>query len=270
MGIAKRWLRTPWFTFQPSEVGKLALVIFVAYSLAKKGDRIKEFFLGFLPIIAISGIMIVLVALEPDMGTAILLGMLTMVLLFIGGTKFSYLLAAPVLAVPGLYFFITHFQYSHRRIIAFLHPWEDVQGMGFQIIQSFVALGSGGLWGVGLGDGRQKLFFLPAAHTDFILAILGEELGFLGIMGVIILFALLIWRGTKIAFRAEDPFGTYLAMGITTMIGLQAIINIGVVLGQLPTKGLTLPFISYGGTSLVVNLIGAGILLSISARGEKR
>ncbi|RLB03683.1 MAG: stage V sporulation protein E, partial [Deltaproteobacteria bacterium] len=168
VGLARRWLRTPWFTFQPSELGKLALVIFVAYSMAKKGDNIKKFFLGFLPVIAISGIMIILVVMEPDMGTAIFMGILTMVLLFIGGTRFSYLLTLPLITAPGLYFFITRFHYSHRRIMAFLNPWEDVQGMGFQIIQSFVALGSGGLWGVGLGDGKQKLFFLPAAHTDFI------------------------------------------------------------------------------------------------------
>lgn len=261
---------TPWFTFQPSELGKLALLIFIAYSLAKKGDRIKEFLQGFLPVIGISGIMILLVIIEPDMGTAIFMGLLTMILLFIGGTRFSYLLTVPLIAAPGLYFFITHFQYGYRRLTAFLHPWEDVQGMGFQIIQSFVALSSGGLWGVGLGDGRQKLFFLPAAHTDFILAILGEEMGFIGIMVIILLFALLIWRGVKIAFRTEDTFGAHLAMGITAMIALQVIINMGVVLGLLPTKGLTLSFISYGGTSVVVNLVAVGILMNISASGGRK
>ena len=270
VGVARRWLMTPWFTFQPSELGKLALLIFIAYSLAKKGDRIKEFLLGFLPIIAISGIMILLVILEPDMGTAIFMGILTMILLFIGGTRVSYLLTIPLVAAPVLYFFITHFQYGYRRLMAFLHPWEDVQGMGFQIIQSFVALGSGGLWGVGLGDGRQKLFFLPAAHTDFILAILGEETGFIGIMVIILLFALLIWRGVRIAVRTEDTFGAHLARGITAMIALQVIINMGVVLGLLPTKGLTLPFISYGGTSVVVNLVAVGILLNISALGGRK
>ena len=270
VGVAKRWLMTPWFTFQPSELSKLALVIFVAYSLAKKGDQIKEFFLGFVPVIAISGIMILLVILEPDMGTAILMGLLTMVLLFVGGTRFSYLLTIPLIAAPGIYFFITHFQYGYRRIMAFLNPWQDMHGMGFQIIQSFVALGSGGLWGVGLGDGKQKLFFLPAAHTDFILAIVGEETGFIGIMVAIILFALLIWRGIKIALKTEDTFGAHLAMGITSLIALQVIINMGVVLGLLPTKGLTLPFISYGGTSVVMNLVGVGILLNISVKRAGR
>jgi cell division protein FtsW len=270
VGVARRWLMTPWFTFQPSELGKLALLIFIAYSLAKKGDRIKEFLQGFLPVIGISGIMILLVILEPDMGTAIFLGLLTMVLLFIGGTRFTYLLAAPLIAAPGLYFFITRFTYGYRRLMAFLHPWEDVQGMGFQIIQSFVSLGSGGLWGVGLGDSRQKLFFLPAAHTDFILAILGEEMGFIGITVIILLFSLLIWRGVRIALKAEDTFGSHLAMGITAMIALQVIINMGVVLGLLPTKGLTLPFISYGGTSVVVNLVAMGILINISAHGVRR
>lgn len=270
VGLARRWLMTPWFTFQPSEMAKLALVLFIAYSLAKKGDRMKEFLVGFLPVFAISGIMIILVILEPDMGTAVFMGILTMVLLFIGGTRLSYLLSGLLFTAPVLYFLVTHFPYIHRRIMAFLNPWEDVQGMGFQIIQSFVALGSGGIWGVGLGDGRQKLFFLPAAHTDFILAILGEEVGFVGIMMTILFFALLIWRGVKIAIRAEDTFGAHLAMGVTSMIALQVIINMGVVLGLLPTKGLTLPFISYGGTSLAVNLMGVGILLNISARGVRK
>ena len=270
VGVARRWLMTPWFVFQPSELGKLALLIFIAYSLAKKGDQIKEFLQGFLPVICISGIMILLVIFEPDMGTAIFLGLLTMVLLFIGGTRLSYLLMVPLIAAPGLYFFIKHFHYGYRRIMAFLHPWEDVQGMGFQIIQSFVALSSGGLWGVGLGDSKQKLFFLPAAHTDFIFAILGEELGYIGIMVVILLFAFLIWRGVRIAFRTEDPFGAHLAMGITIMIALQVIINMGVVLGLLPTKGLTLPLISYGGTSVVVNLVAVGILVNISALGGRK
>jgi cell division protein FtsW len=270
VGVARRWLATPWFAFQPSELGKLALVLFVASFLTKKGDQIKEFLHGFLPVIAISGVMVLLVILEPDMGTAVFMGILTMVLLFIGGTRLSYLLAVPLIAAPGLYFFITRFSYGYRRLLAFLHPWEDMQGMGFQIIQSFVALGSGGPWGVGLGDGKQKLFFLPAAHTDFILAILGEEAGFIGIMVTILLFALLIWRGMRIAFKTEDTFGAHLAMGLTSMIALQVIINMGVVLGLLPTKGLTLPFISYGGTSLVANLIGVGIILSISASGEEK
>jgi cell division protein FtsW len=270
VGVARRWLITPWFVFQPSELGKLALLIFIAYSLAKKGDRIKEFLQGFLPIICISGIMILLVILERDMGTAIFLGLLTMVLLFLGGTRLSHLLMVPLIATPVLYVYVTRIPYVYRRIIAFLDPWKDVQGMGFQIIQSCVALSAGGLWGVGLGDSKQKLFFLPAAHTDFILAILGEELGYIGVMVVILLFALLIWRGVRISLRTEDRFGAYLAMGITTMIALQVIINMGVVLGLLPTKGLTLPFISYGGTSLVMNLVAMGILLNISASGGKQ
>jgi cell division protein FtsW len=269
VGVARRWLMTPWFAFQPSELGKLALVLFVAYALTKKGDKIKEFLHGFLPVIAIAGVMVLLVILEPDMGTAVFMGILTMVLLFIGGTRLSYLLALPVLAAPAFYLFITRFPYCYRRLIAFLHPWEDMQGMGFQIVQSFVALGSGGPWGVGLGDGKQKLFFLPAAHTDFILAILGEEAGFIGIMVVIILFALLIWRGVRISLKTADPFGAHLAIGLTCMIALQVIINMAVVLGLLPTKGLALPFISYGGTSVVANLVGVGLLLGISAKGAK-
>jgi len=269
VGVARRWLVTPWFTAQPSEFAKLTLGIFIAYSLTKKGDKIRQFTFGFLPVIVISSIMIFLVVMEPDVGTAIFMGALTMVVLFIGGTRLSHIVSVPILAAPALYFLITHFHYSYQRILAFLNPWRDVQGIGFQIIQSFVALGSGGLWGVGLGDGRQKLFFLPAAHTDFILAILGEEIGFIGMAGVILMFVVLIWRGVVIAVRTENPFGAYLAMAITSMIGLQVIINMGVVVGLLPTKGLTLPFISYGGTSLVTNLIAVGILLNISAEGGR-
>jgi cell division protein FtsW len=268
VGVARRWLATPLFAFQPSELGKLSLVLFVAYFLTKKEERIKEFLHGFLPVIVVAGVMVLLVILEPDMGTAIFMGILTMVLLFIGGTRLSYLLMAPLIAAPGFYLFLTRFPYGYRRLMAFLHPWEDMQGIGFQIVQSFVALGSGGPWGVGLGDGRQKLFFLPAAHTDFILAILGEEAGFIGIMVTILLFVLLIWRGMRISFKTKDVFGAHLAMGLTSMIALQVIINMGVVLGLLPTKGLTLPFISYGGTSLVADLVAMGILLNISARGE--
>ena len=268
VGVARRWLMTPLFAFQPSELAKLALVFFIAYALTKKGERIREFAYGFLPIMIIAGMMIILVILEPDMGTAVFMGLLTVVLLFIGGVRVSYLLALPLMAAPGLYLFVNRFPYAYRRLTAYLHPWEDMQGMGFQIIQSFVALGAGGPWGVGLGDGKQKLFFLPAAHTDFILAILGEEAGFIGIAVLILLFALLVWRGMRISLKTADTFGAYLAIGITAMIALQVIINMGVVLGLLPTKGLTLPFISYGGTSLVTNLVGVGILLNISARGE--
>jgi len=269
VGVARRWLMTPWFTIQPSELGKLTLTIFIAYSLSKKGDKIKQFTFGFLPVILISAIMIILVVVEPDVGTAIFMGTLTMVLLFVGGTRLSHIISIPIFAAPALYLLITHFDYSYRRILAYLRPWEDVQGMGFQMVQSFVALGSGGLWGVGLGDGKQKLFFLPAAHTDFIFAILGEEMGFVGVMAVILIFSFMVWRGLRIAMRTEDAFGSYLAVGITAMIALQVIINMGVVVGLLPTKGLTLPFISYGGTSLLTNLVAMGILLNISADGGK-
>jgi len=270
VGVARRWLAIPWFTMQPSEVGKLTLAIFISYSLTKKGVKMKEFTFGFLPVVLISGIMVLLVVLEPDMGTAVFLGTLTMVLLFLGGTRLSHLLLLPVVALPPFYALVHHFNYGYYRLLIFLNPWEDIQGRGFQIIQSFVALGAGGFWGVGLGDGRQKLFFLPAAHTDFVLAIVGEELGFLGILGIILFFALFVWRAILIAVRTEDAFGSYLAMGIGCMIGLQVLINMGVVVGLLPTKGLTLPFVSYGGTSLITNLAAVGILLNISTEVRRR
>ncbi len=270
IGGATRWFRLGPLSFQPSELAKLALIIFLAYSLTKKENKIKSFSIGFLPHVIITLTMCGLVLFQPDFGTAMILLSLFFILLFVAGSRVRYLAYFMGIASLGCYFLISSVGYRLDRITAFLNPWDDPTSTGFQIIQSFLALGSGGLWGTGLGNGKQKLFYLPEAHTDFILSIIGEEIGFIGVLVLIILFIILAYCGIKISIRAADLFGTYLALGITSLITLHAVINLGVVLGLLPTKGSTLPFISYGGTSLVVNLISIGILLNISSQLPKK
>ncbi len=266
IGGSTRWLRLLNLSFQPSEFAKLALIIFLAYFLEKKGDRMRTFSLGFLPVLIISGTMISLVMLQPDFGAALFLATMVFMLLFIGGARISYLVSSILAAIPIVYLLIMGVDYRYRRIIGFLKPWENPSQSSFQMVQSLLAFGSGGLFGTGLGGGSQKLFFLPAPHTDFIFSVIGEELGMVGATITLGLFALFTIRGFRIALMAEDPFGTLLGVGITSMISMQVIINMGVVLGLLPTKGLTLPFISYGGTSLIVNAMGVGILLNISSK----
>ncbi len=258
---SSRWLRFASFSLQPAEFAKLALVIYLAYSLSKKQKK-----KTFLPKALVSGVFVLLIIAQPDFGTAMILAAIALILLFAAGLKLRHLLSGFLLSLPAIYLMVIRADYRKKRILAFLNPWKDPTNSGFQIIQSFLAFGSGGLWGMGLGRGRQKLFYLPDAHTDFIFSVIGEELGFLGVVATLTLFLILILRGIKISLSAPDPFGSYLALGITLMIGLQAMVNFGVSLGLLPTKGLTLPFISYGGSSLIVSLIGAGILLNISSQ----
>jgi cell division protein FtsW len=206
--------------------------------------------------------------MQPDLGTAMAIGIVIFIMLFIGGIKLSHLLSIILLSLPLLYVLIFSVPYRRMRIMAFLNPWLDPKGSGFQIIQSQVALGSGGIFGVGLGHSKQKLFYLPAAHTDFIFSIIGEELGLLGTVGVIILFIIFIRQGLKIIKNAPDKFGYFLSLGLVLTIALKAIINIGVSCGALPTKGLPLPFISYGGSSLVFDMVAVGILVNIARTGE--
>lgn len=265
-GGAQRWIGIGGFTLQPSELAKLSVIVFMAYSLAKKKDKMKDFIIGFLPAVTIVGLILGLILLQKDLGTTFVIAMVTLVMLFIGGTRIAYLAAGFLAAVPALYFLIFSVDYRRKRVLAFLDPWKYQLEEGFQIIQSYVAFNSGGLTGVGLGQGKQKLFYLPEAHTDFIFSVLGEELGLLGVLAVMSLFLFLVIRGVKIALKAPDLFGTYLATGITTLIATQALINFGVVMGLLPTKGLPLPFISYGGTSLLVLSVLIGILLNISSQ----
>jgi cell division protein FtsW len=269
-GGSMRWLRVFSFTFQPSEFAKLGLVVFLAYFLTKKEEKIRSFSFAFLPTLLISGLVIALVLKEPDFGTAFFLMAMVFLFLFLGGARVIYIAGALLLAMPVAYYLMTSAAYRYKRLMSFIRPWDDPTGTSFQIIQSFLSFGSGGLFGLGLGEGKQKLFFLPAPHTDFIFSIVGEELGLAGAMVVVLLFFLFTLRGMQIGNGLEDRFASYLALGLTLMISLQAVLNMGVVLGLLPTKGLTLPFISYGGTSLITNLIGVGILLRLSTLAERK
>ncbi len=260
---ARRWLRAWSFSFQPIEIAKLSLIIYIAYYIERKEDVIRDFKYGFLPAIVVLTIFQILIMRQPDIGSAFVIGLCIIVLLFIAGARITHILTLALISLPYIYKILFSAGYRKKRIIAFLDPWNDSTGAGFQMVQSFLALGSGGLFGVGIGEGKQKLFYLPEPHTDFIFSLIGEELGFVGGITVILLFSLIIWRGLKIALGASDVFGMYLALGITIMIGGQALMNLGVVTGLLPTKGITLPFVSAGGSSLVVSMTAIGILLSV-------
>ncbi len=264
---ARRWLRVAGFSIQPGEIAKLSIVLYLASFLVRKEQALVFFSRGVLAPMAVVGTFAGLLLLEPDMGTAVVLTLLLFGLLFLGGTRIPHLLVMAVCLLAVAYALIMQSDYRRRRLLNFLDPWQDPTDAGFQLTQSFVALGNGGLFGVGLGEGRQKLFFLPEAHADFVLALVGEELGFLGTGLLIGLFAVLIVKGFKIAGRAPDAFGRHLAGGVTLLVGIQVLINMSVVSGLLPTKGLTLPFVSYGGSSLIVSLVAIGILLSISRAG---
>jgi cell division protein FtsW len=269
-GGSMRWLRIQSLSVQPSEFVKLGLIIFLSYFLTKKEDKIRSFSFGFLPTLVLSGLVIALVLKEPDFGAALFLTAMVFLFLFVSGARVIYIAASFLLALPVAYYLLTNVAYRYRRLMSFIRPWDDPSGTSFQIIQSFLSFGSGGLFGLGLGEGRQKLFFLPAPHTDFIFSVIGEELGLVGAMFLLLLFFIFTLRGIAIANAMEDRFGALLALGVTLMVSLQAVINMGVVLGLLPTKGLTLPFISYGGTSLITNLVGVGILLRLSTRVERK
>jgi cell division protein FtsW len=266
---AARWIRLPGFNIQPAELVKVTLVIFLAHSLNKKGERIKEFLHGFMPYMLTLGLVVFLLLGQPDLGSALTVVAVTLVMLAVAGTRIRYLAMLAVGAIPALYFLVMNVEYRRRRIMAFLDPWDDPTNSGFQIIQSWIAFGSGGVVGKGLGESKQKLFYLPEAHTDFIFSVIGEELGFVGVLVISSMFMLLIWRGMRTALETADPFGKNLAFGISLLLGLEAFINIAVVLGMLPTKGMALPFLSYGGTSLWVTHIAIGILLNISSQLPK-
>jgi cell division protein FtsW len=255
---ARRWLRMGSFGLQPSEIAKVTLAVFLAATLARQGERIRNFRRGFLPVVAISTLTMVLVLMEKDLGTTILLGALTLIMLFVAGTRLSYVAAAVMLAAPVIWQQILGVDYRRGRLEEF------ISGDGYQVQQALIGIGSGGSWGLGLGNGRQKLGFLPENHTDFVLATVGEELGVAGICVVIALVGLLVWRGLVVARRARDRFGTYLATGLSSLFGLQAVVNMAVVLEVIPAKGITLPFLSYGGSSLLVSLTAVGVLLSVS------
>lgn len=266
-GGAQRWLQFPGFRFQPSEFAKLALCIYLARALSEKGDRIRDFRVGVLPHLVVLGGLGGLVLLQPDFGTMVVMLVVTVVVLFMAGAGLRFVLIGAAVAAPVVVALVVSSPYRMRRIFAFLDPFADRYGAGYQVAEALMSVGSGGLFGRGLGDGRQKLGFLPAGHTDYILASVGEELGLVGMAFVLGLFALLIWRGLLAAWRASDAFGCYLAFALTTLIAVETAINSGMCLGLLPSKGLALPFLSYGGTSLLKAMTAAGILLSISGGG---
>ncbi len=265
---ARRWIRFPGASIQPAEVAKVCWAIYLAYSLAKKQDKVTHFSIGFLPHLALGGVLVLLCMAEPDFGSSVALLFLMFVLLFAAGTKLSYLVGSVLMSLPFAYHAIASSPYRLKRITAFLDPWANRQGSGYQVAESLMSIGSGGITGLGLGDGRQKLFFLPEAHTDFIFSIIGEELGLIGVAALVLLYGVLIWRGIRASLNASEPFGSYLGLGITSLIAFQAITNMAVAMGLVPTKGLTLPFVSYGGCSLIVLMGAAGLLLSVSSTSE--
>jgi len=269
MGGANRWIRLPFgFFLQPSELIKYALIIFFARSLAKKGEGIKDFAVGLLPHALIMGVVVFFVLMQPDFGTAMIVTSVGLMMLFVAGVRLQHLLGSVILSLPFLCLIAVNAPYRLSRIKAFFDPWADPLNAGYHIITSLVAFGCGGIWGVGLGKGLSKLFYLPQPHTDFIFAVVGEELGLVGVALLIILFYLLVCRGLVVAIRSGDKFHRYLAFGITTLIGLQAMVNMAVAMGLLPTKGLPLPLVSLGGTSLVMNLAGLGILMAITKASQ--
>ncbi len=265
---ARRWFRIKFISFQPSELANIAVIIYTADFIARKGDFIKTFWKGFLPPMFILGATALLILIQPDLGTVLALGIVVFIMLFVAGVRASYLLSVILASAPLLYVLLFSVPYRRMRMMAFLNPWADPKGSGFQVIQSQIALGSGGIFGVGLGHSKQKLFYLPAAHTDFIFSIIGEELGLLGTVAVIILLIIFIQQGLKIIKNAADKFGYFLSLGLVLMISFKAIINIGVSCAILPTKGLPLPFISYGGSSFIFDIISVGMLMNIARTGE--
>jgi cell division protein FtsW len=263
---ASRWIRLPGFNFQPSELAKVALILYMAYSLDKRQEKLKQFMSGFFPYLLILGVFIAILLAQHDMGAALTMLVVAIVMLFAAGTKVQYILGMGLVALPGICLLVLTKSYRMRRITAFMDPWQDPTDAGFQIIQSWLALGTGGFFGQGLGEGKQKLFYLPEAHTDFILAVCGEELGFIGVVVIASLFLILVQRSILVAISAEDNFGRFLAFGIAVLLGLEAFVNMAVVTGMLPTKGIALPFLSYGGSSLIITLSAVGVLLNVSSK----
>ena len=269
-GGASRWLRFLGFSLQPAEFAKGAMLLYLAYSLAEHQNQVHTFWRGLAPHMGVAGLLILPILAEPDLGTSIILFVFTAIMLYVSGARLLHLGGMVLASLPFIYLLVFKVSYRLDRLTSFLHPFDDPQNTGFQIIHSFQALGMGGPLGMGLGASTQKLFYLPEPHTDFILAVLGEELGLWGVVLVLSLYMALIWRGIRVSLEAKDLFGTYLALGATLIIGLGAFVNAGVVMGLLPTKGLTLPFISYGGSSLITNLACVGILLSVAGyRGRQ-
>jgi cell division protein FtsW len=261
---ARRWIDIGPISGQPSDLAKVSLLLFAAAYLSRKDVRVTKFLEGTFPVLAIMGVFFLMILKQPDLGTAVAMAATVMVVIFVAGMPFKHIVLLGGTTLPMLAYLMASEEYRLRRLLSFRDPWSDPLNTGYQIIQSLYALGPGGIFGVGLGRGRQKLFYLPEPHSDFIFAVIGEELGFIGTSSVLILFALLLWRGFKVALMAPDAFGSLLATGVTAMIGLQALMNIGVVTGSIPVTGINLPLISAGGSSLFFTMCSLGVLLNIS------
>lgn len=262
-GGATRWLHIKGFSFQPSEFARFAMIIYLAYSLSKKKDKIEDLYIGFLPHVGVFCLFAGLIFMQPDFGSVVILAAITWIMMFAGGVRLLHLFSSMVIVTALGYVLMLCADYRIKRVATFLDPWQYPTGEGYQIIHSLMAFGTGGLWGTGVGKGYQKLFYLPEPHTDFIFSVIGEELGLCGVLAILVLYLIILWRGISIAMNTKDRFASFLATGLTASIGLQVCVNMGVTLGLLPTKGLTLPFLSYGGTSLLFNMISIGILMNI-------
>ena len=260
---SSRWFGVGGIGVQPSELAKLSAIFFMAAILERRMDRVDEAY-ALVPIALVVAMLVGLILAEPDMGTAITLLIIAATMVFAAGLNYRYVVGVILCSVPVVYVVLMSASYRRRRLMAFWNPWSDPLGDGFQIIQSLIAVGAGGVMGRGFMAGVQKLFYLPEPHTDFIYAVIGEELGLIGTTIVLLCFVVIAWRGLRVAMRAPDRFGAFLAIGLTTMVAAQAFVNISVVLGLLPTKGIPLPFVSFGGSSLVISLLGMGILLNVS------
>ena len=260
----RRWFGIGGLGIQPSELAKVACVLFTAVTLERRAHRINELRYSLMPIGLITGGLMLLILLQPDFGTAMSLLAIVVVMVFAAGLDYRYLLGMVLLLLPAIAAILVAAPYRVRRLMAFWDPWQDPLGSGFHIIQSLIAVGTGGVQGKGLMAGVQKLFYLPEPHTDFIYAVIAEELGLVGASAVLICFVVITWRGLRVAVRAEDSFGSFVALGLTTMIGVQAFVNISMVLSLLPTKGIPLPLVSSGGSSLLISLLAMGMLLNIS------
>lgn len=268
VGGAQRWLLLGPFVVQPSEVAKYVLILYIARTLGRGQERLSSFAYGYLPNVLMMALFALLVFVQPDLGTALVLAAAAGLQLLMAGVPLRYLSRTAMCGLPLLYWALVHVQFRVGRLLSFVNPWADPDGRGYQAIQSFLALGQGGAFGTGLGQSQQKLFYLPEAHTDFIFAVIGEEVGFLGTSILILLFVILLWRILRIALSCGEPFGTYLGLGVFVLLALQIMVNLGVVVGLLPTKGLPLPLISLGGSNLLVSLLAIGTMLNVARTAE--
>jgi cell division protein FtsW len=268
VGGARRWFALGGLGIQPSELAKLSAIFFIAAMLERRMHRINDAGYALLPIGIVVGVLVILILLEPDFGTSASLVLIASIMVFAAGVNYRHIAGTALCALPVVAFLVLGTAYRRQRVLTFLDPWRDPRGAGFQIIQSLYAIGTGGGRGKGVMNGVQKLFYLPEPHTDFIYSVIAEELGLIGATIVLLCFAAISWRGVRVALRAPDSFGAFLALGLTAMIAVQALFNISVALGLLPTKGIPLPFVSFGGSSLLINLLGMGILLNVSQQAS--